>query len=254
MADSTTYAPSPLPGAPPPPTYAPTALPGAAPAATTGFQQPTPAPAPAPAASPYKPSVLDLIAHHETGDRNIVQSLGTRDINNNYGRGGGDPAKGNFQMIDTTYRPAAIKAGIDVNKYPQANMLPPSEQARVATYIPLNQWGPSTKALIRQYYPNIDMSRPPSGTYHGGNIAAGSVAATAGGAPATTPAAVPPPPVGVGGLLGALNAPGASGKSTMDNLGSEFSGEKQQPPANLPDNLQAAAGGGFRATHPPAAD
>ena len=138
-------------------------------------------------------------------------------------------------------------AQINIRK---ANMLPPSEQARVATYIPLNQWGPSTKALIRQYYPNIDMSRPPVRYLPWRQHRGRERRRDCRGAPATTVPAgsVPPPPVGVGGLLGALNAPGASGKSTMDNLGSEFGGE-QQPPANLPDNLQgqqAAASGNIR--------
>ena len=86
---------------------------GVVPSAATGYALP---PRPAPSTGVYKPSVMDIIAHVETGDKNIVQSLGTKDINNNWGRGGGDPAKGNFQIINSTYLPAAMArgSGIDV--------------------------------------------------------------------------------------------------------------------------------------------
>ena len=197
MADNP-YAPSPLGGTPPPPppsTYAPSQLGGVVPSAATGYALP---PRPAPSTGVYKPSVMDIIAHTETGDRNIVQSLGTKDVNNNWGRGGGDPAKGNFQIIDTTYRPAAIKAGIDVNKYPQANMLSPWDQARVASFIPTNQWGPATKAAIRAVYPNYDFSKPPPLDYHGGG---GAVPTTT--AP-TTPGVTlntPPPATSIANAL-----------------------------------------------------
>ena len=226
MADNP-YAPSPLGGVAPSP-VAPAYAPSMVAPATTGYLQTLPTkPAAAPAPSVYKPSVMDIIAHVETGDRNITQSLGTKDVNNNYGRGGGDPAKGTFQIIDTTYRPAAIKAGIDINKYPTANSLPPSEQARVASFIPTSQWGPATKAAIRAVYPNYDFSKPPPLDYHGGG---GAVPTT------TTPGTTLTTPPPAASIANALTGANSQGLSPIQQAQKDFGGEGGQalPPAPAP--------------------
>ena len=163
------YAPSPLGGAPPPPppsTYAPSRLGGVVPSATTGYALP---PQPAPSTGVYKPSLMDIIAHVETGDRNITQSLGTKDINNNWGRGGGDPAKGNFQIIDPTYQPRRDQGWHRCQQIPDCDTCsPPSEQARVASFIPTSQWGRERpRPPSGRVYPNYDFSKPPPLDYHG---------------------------------------------------------------------------------------
>jgi hypothetical protein len=61
-------------------------------------------------------SFLDAVANIETGNKNIMQSPGTKDVNNNFGRGGGDPSQGYFQIINATWRRYAGKAGVDLNK------------------------------------------------------------------------------------------------------------------------------------------
>ena len=217
MADNP-YAPSPLGGVTPSP-VAPTYAPSMVAPASNGYLQTLPTkPAAAPALGVYKPSVMDIIAHVETGDKNITQSLGTKDVNNNWGRGGGDPAKGNFQIIDTTYRPAAIKAGIDINKYPTANSLPPSEQARVASFIPTSQWGGATKAAIRAVYPNYDFSKPPPLDYHGGG---GAVPTT------TTPGTTlntPPPATSIANALAGGTGANGQGLSPIQQAQKDVSG------------------------------
>ena len=201
--------------------------------ASNGYLQTLPTkPAATPALGVYKPSVMDIIAHVETGDKNIVQSLGTKDINNNWGRGGGDPAKGNFQIINSTYRPAAIKAGIDINKYPTANSLPPSEQARVASFIPTSQWGGATKAAIRAVYPNYDFSKPPPLDYHGGGGAVPTTT-TPGATPGTT-LNTPPPAASIANALAGGTGADGKGLSPIQQMqqasgGGEGGGQGLQP-------------------------
>ena len=223
MADGAAlnYTPSALPGAPPAPTpsvatpYAPSALPGAQP-------------------SVYQPSQLDIIAHVESGNRNIPQAI--HDVNTDRGT----PAGGNFQFIDPTWRRQALKAGIDINRYPTAMSAPPSVQAQVAAVTPIREWGPNTVAALKAHYPNLDTSKPPTGPYNG---------AAVGGAPAT--AAPPAQPANVGSALAALTQPGESGiKSTMDNLqqiaGGGGGGQQAPPPLDLQSQQAASAMGNAR--------
>ena len=180
------------------------------------------------------PSQLDVIAHVETGNRNIPQQI--HDINTDRGT----PAQGNFQFITPTWQRYAPRAGVDVSKYPTAMSAPPSVQAQVAAVTPINQWGPNTVAALKRAFPNLDTSKPPTGPYGGTAVSAPSAAPTA--------AAPPKPPPTVGSMLAGLAAPtGADGKgpSQIQQAGQAAGGggQQSQPAAPQPDlqGQQAAA-------------
>jgi hypothetical protein len=213
------YAPSNLGGAAPPPNYTPTYAPSPLPGA--------------PSTGVYQPSPLDVIAHAETGNRNIPQQIHDKNTD------AGTPANGVFQFINPTWRRQAPKAGVDINKYPTAISAPPAVQAQVAAVTPLREWGPNTVAAVKARFPGIDVNKPPPGPYNG---------AAVGGAPAAAPAA---PPANVGMALAALSAPtgGPGAKSTMDNLQSTFAGgggDSAPPPMNLEGQQAAASMGNAR--------
>lgn len=221
------------------PGYAPSQLPGVTPSIGTPSVVPV-----APAAKPtgvYTPSQLDIIARAETGDRNIKQQI--HDINTDRGT----PAGGNFQFIDPTWTRMAPKAGVDIRQYPTAMSAPPSVQARVAAVTPINQWGPRTVAILRKYYPNIDTSKPPTGTYHGSDVGGGTVATAPGTTVNTSAASQPSPDWGL--AFASLGQEGQGGqKSPIEQAGSAFGGGGQQQ-QNIPQNLQgeqAAAMGNLR--------
>jgi len=213
------YAPSNLGGAAPPPNYTPTYAPSPLPGA--------------PSTGVYQPSPLDVIAHAETGNRNIPQQIHDKNTD------AGTPANGVFQFINPTWRRQAPKAGVDINKYPTAISAPPAVQAQVAAVTPLREWGPNTVAAVKARFPGIDVNKPPPGPYNG---------AAVGGAPAAAPAAAP---ANVGMALAALSAPtgGPGTKSTMDNLQSTFAGgggDSAPPPMNLEGQQAASAMGNAR--------
>ena len=235
MVDSVPYQPSVLPGVQPPlqpavQGYSPSPLPGATPSRPTST---LPISAPAPATGAYKPSPIDVVIKTESGGRNVTQSLGTRDVNNNYGAGGGHPAQGYLQVIDPTYQPYARRMGIDVSKYPSINMLPRDQQIAVASTIPFNQWGGATKRAVQAAFPNIDI--------RGKTL--GQIQAEAGGAPvppgATTPGTTlntPPPQSLLGALTGGTGANG-QGLSPIQQVQKDVGGEgggQALPPAAPP--------------------
>jgi hypothetical protein len=216
------YAPSNLGGAAPPPNYTPTYAPSPLPGA--------------PSTGVYQPSQLDVIAHVESGNRNIPQAI--HDVNTDRGT----PAGGNFQFITPTWQRQAPKAGVDINKYPTAMSAPPAVQAQVAAVTPIREWGPNTVAALKARFPGLDTSKPPTGPYNG---------AAVGGAPAAPAPAAAPPPANIGMALAALNAPtgGPGTKSTMDNLQSTFAGgggESAPAPMNLEGQQAASAMGNAR--------
>jgi hypothetical protein len=221
--------------------YAPSNLGGAAPApaaAPPPSYTPTYAPSPlpgAPSTGVYQPSQLDVIAHAETGNRNIPQQIHDRNS------AAGTPAQGNFQFIQPTWNRQAPKAGVDLNKYPTPMSAPPSVQAQVAAVTPIKEWGPNTVAAVKARFPGVDTSKPPTGPYNG---------AAVGGAP--QPAGAAPPaasPANVGMALAALNAPTGETKSTMDNLQQALGGgggESAPPPMDLQNQQAASAMGNAR--------
>ena len=211
--------------------------------ATTGYAQ-SPLPG-APPTGVYAPSPIDIVIHHESGGKNITQSLGTKDVNNNYGRGGGHPANGYLQIIDPTWQAAARKMGVDINRYPSAQSAPAALQIEVAKTIPFGQWGPSTVAAVKAAYPGINIAGKTLGQIQaeaGGaqpNIPSGSGAgaATTGARPSFADAAQKGD---VGAMLQALTAEDAKGKSPLGSLGD-----------NLSQNAGGSArGGGAQASAP----
>ena len=103
-------------------------------------------------AQPQRPSLLGLLFGAESGGRNITQgNIG--DINNKTG----DLAQGYFQITTGTWRTYAPAVGVDPALYPTALQAPYEVQARVASVIPLKQWGPNTINAIRSYYPNVNL-------------------------------------------------------------------------------------------------
>ena len=119
---------------------------------------PTPLPTPpAPVvqpARPVTPTPMTVVTKVESGNRDIPQAI--HDVNTDRGT----PAGGYFQIIDPTWRTYAARAGVDLNKYPRALGSPAAIQAKVASVIPVNQWGPNTVAALRQKFPWIDINQP----------------------------------------------------------------------------------------------
>lgn len=90
-------------------------------------------------------SILSTILRVESGGRNVPQSLGTRDINNNYGQGGGDPAQGYYQITGGTWR----DFGGDKTGHKSAIDAPYATQLQIAQNIPVARWGPTTQQALR---------------------------------------------------------------------------------------------------------
>ena len=213
MADNP-YAPSPLGGVAPSP-VAPTYAPSMVAPASTGYLQTLPTkPAAAPAPSAYAPSQLDVIAHVETGDRNIPQAIHDRNTDR------GTPAQGNFQFITPTWQRFAPKAGVDLKLYPTAMSAPPSVQAQVAAVTPISQWGPNTVAALKARFPGIDTSKPPTGTYHGSNVG--------GAAPPGTTLNTPPPATTIANALAGGTGANGQGLSPIQQAQKDVSGEGGQ--------------------------
>lgn len=91
-------------------------------------------------------SIISTILGAESyGGRNVGQGLGTADVNNNYGAGGGTPAQGYFQIIDPTWN----SYGGGSTGYASAIQAPYATQLGVAQNIPVNQWGPATQTALQ---------------------------------------------------------------------------------------------------------
>lgn len=90
------------------------------------------------------PSILSTIMRVESGGRNVPQSLSTRDVNNNYGQGGGDPAQGYYQITGGTWN----EFGGNKTGYQSAINAPYEMQVQVAQNIPVARWGPATQAAL----------------------------------------------------------------------------------------------------------
>lgn len=88
--------------------------------------------------------IISTILGVESGGRNVTQSLGTADINNNFGAGGGDPAQGAFQITNGTW----AQFGGLATGYTSANQAPYAVQLAIAQNIPIARWGPDTQAAL----------------------------------------------------------------------------------------------------------
>lgn len=197
-----------------------------------------------PAPQPHRPasgvrfdSPMDLVANVESGDRNIPQQI--HDINTEKGT----PAKGNFQIIDPTWKAHAAKAGVDLNQYPTALGAPRYIQAKVASVIPVNQWGPATKRALLAKYPWINVNGT-LGEAQSQAIAGGATAkpndATATAVPATSGAqdfAEAAKRGDVGGALAALNKGKEGedgGKGPLGKLGDQLGGKAAPQSSSSP--------------------
>ena len=157
-------------------------------------------------------SPLDLVANLESGNTNIKQGI----VDANTARG--TPAGGYFQIIDPTWRSHAAAAGVDVNQYPTAMSAPRDIQAKVASVIPINQWGANTVNALKAKFPGVDTSQTlgalQSTVLNGGSGAPGpidpSIVAHGGTSPPipSTPGTTinsTPATAGIGGQLGQLS-------------------------------------------------
>ena len=181
-------------------------------------------------------SPMDLIANLESGNRNIPQSI--KDKNS----AAGTPAGGFFQIIDPTWRTYAAKAGIDLNQYPTAMSAPRDIQAKVASAIPVNQWGQNTVNALKAKYPGLDTSQTLGQWQSAAINPQGAPTTAAGGAGA--PAAPGQPAAPSGGLAGQLATalkpltPGGKG------AGGDGGQADEPQPMRLPQAPMAQAVGG----------
>ena len=179
-------------------------------------------------------SPMDIVATLESGNRNIAQQIEDKNTLK------GTPAGGFFQIIDPTWRTYAAAAGVDVNQYPTAMRAPRDIQAKVASAIPVNQWGPKTVAALKAKYPGIDTSQT-LGAFQSQALGAPTLAA--GGAPAPTAPGQPgQPSTGLAGSLPgfAANSPGAKMTAAglqslgLDKGGGKGGGAGQDQPPDIP--------------------
>ena len=210
--------------------------PASQPAPATGaiaYTGPTVAPSRVASTAPgtsINSSPMDLVATLESGNQNIKQ--GIKDKNS----AAGTPAGGFFQIIDPTWRTYAAKAGIDLNQYPTAMSAPRDIQAKVASAIPVNQWGANTVNALKAKYPGLDTSQT-LGQWQ-------SAAINPSGAP-TTPAGGPgasQPGQPAGGLAGQLAT--ALKPLTPGGKGAGGGGGDEPPPMQLQQAPPAQAVGG----------
>jgi hypothetical protein len=130
-------------------------------------------------------SFLDALADIESGNSNIYSKV-DRDV-----AGPNSRSQGYFQINTPTWREFAGKAGVDLNKYPNAMSAPRAVQAQVASIIPFSRFGPRTQRMMRAKFGNIDsrMTVGALAAIHGGTSKGGlgaqpairSRGATAGG-------------------------------------------------------------------------
>jgi hypothetical protein len=235
VADDTTYAPSNLGGAQPPPVYAPSPLPSAP--GNYGPQIP-------PGVTITPAQISKGIISNESGGRNVVSPQG---------------ARGPGQIMPATFRQYA-RPGESIDN-PADNLA--VHNRIIADY---NARWPNDPARVAVAYfsgpGNVSPPGSPTPWIHNTSDVNESVAkyvanATAkmggpAGGTATAAAAPAAQPANVGSALAALNAPtgGTGTKSTMDNLnsmaGGGGGGESSPPPLDLQTQQIAAASGNAR--------
>ena len=194
-------------------------------------------------------SPMDLVANLESGNRNIPQAI--RDKNSE----AGTPAGGYFQIIDPTWRTYAGAVGVDVSQYPNAMSAPRDIQAKVASAIPVNQWGPNTVNALKSKFPGVDTSQTlgalQSTVLNGGSGAPGPMdpSAQAGGpgAPLGTPGSTVNPPIPTTPGTTINSTPMASLGGKMEGLATDLqkdlgkSDDAQKPP-DIKPNIPPAPG------------
>ena len=111
------------------------------------------------------PFVDALVKQESGGGQNIVSKT-DKDSQGRTLAQGGNPdeiSQGYFQIQNHpggTWQTYGRQAGIDLNKYPTPRKAPLDVQWQVAQKIPIGQWGPATKAILRQKFGNFDPNMP----------------------------------------------------------------------------------------------
>ena len=111
------------------------------------------------------PFVDALVKQESGGGQNIVSNT-DKDSRGLTLKQGGNPneiSQGYFQIQNHpggTWDTYARQAGVDINKYPTPRSAPLDVQWQVAQKIPIGQWGPATKAILRQKFGNFDPNMP----------------------------------------------------------------------------------------------
>ena len=111
------------------------------------------------------PFVDALVKQESGGGQNIVSNT-DKDSRGLTLKQGGNPneiSQGYFQIQNHpggTWQTYGRQAGIDLNKYPSPRSAPLDVQWQVAQKIPIGQWGPATKAILRQKFGNFDPNMP----------------------------------------------------------------------------------------------
>jgi hypothetical protein len=111
------------------------------------------------------PFVDALVKQESGGGQNIV-SRTDKDSQGRTVAQGGNPneiSQGYFQIQNHpggTWDTYARQAGVDLNKYPSPKSAPLAVQWQVAQRIPIGQWGPATKAILRQKFGDFDPNMP----------------------------------------------------------------------------------------------
>jgi hypothetical protein len=111
------------------------------------------------------PFVDALVKQESGGGQNIVSKT-DKDSQGRTLAQGGNPneiSQGYFQIQNHpggTWQTYGRQAGIDLNKYPSPRSAPLDVQWQVAQKIPIGQWGPATKAILRQKFGNFDPNMP----------------------------------------------------------------------------------------------
>ena len=111
------------------------------------------------------PFVDALVKQESGGGQNIVSKT-DKDSRGLTLAQGGNPneiSQGYFQIQNHpggTWDTYARQAGVDLNKYPTPRSAPLDVQWQVAQKIPIGQWGPATKAILRQKFGNFDPNMP----------------------------------------------------------------------------------------------
>jgi hypothetical protein len=109
---------------------------------------------------------IDALVRQESGGGQNIVSKTDKDSQGRTLAQGGNPneiSQGYFQIQNHpggTWATYARQAGVDLNKYPTPRSAPLAVQWQVAQRIPIGQWGPQTKAILRQKFGQFDPNMP----------------------------------------------------------------------------------------------
>jgi hypothetical protein len=111
------------------------------------------------------PFIDALVKQESGGGQNIVSKTDMDSQGRTLAQGGNpnEISQGYFQIQNHpggTWDTYARQAGVDINKYPTPRSAPLAVQWQVAQRIPIGQWGPQTKAILRQKFGQFDPNMP----------------------------------------------------------------------------------------------